>query len=169
MLIENTIQHMITVFIYTSIVWLFCTRLDEQLYIWNCTVTEILVRQRGWLSMPLQQPSFVWDFSRYIESCLGLPFSDLLSCYIFLFKKEGLKWTTSTIPIFKRQPFIQQKFPGPKFPWQYIAFLLLLRHCENKVVILATTVAWLWLLQWCDLLIHCWKNIHVVGADTWIP
>ena len=67
----------------------------------------------GWLSVPLQQPSFVWDFSRCIESCLGIPsrciesclgipFVDLLLCYIFLFKKEGLKQVSSTWTSFSR-------------------------------------------------------------------
>ena len=125
------------VFIYASIVWLFCTSWDEQLYTWNCNLTEILVRQCGWLSMPLQQLSFVWDVSRYIESCLGFPFIDLLSCYIFLFEKEGLKWTTSTQTDFSRgDHIIQQKFPGPKFPWQYIAFLLLLQPHTVKTRLL---------------------------------
>ena len=65
---------------------------------------------------------------------------------------------------FKRWPYYPAKIFRTKIPLTVHSFPSTIAascmHCENKVFILAN------ILQWRDLLIHCWKNIHVVGADT---
>ena len=46
--------------------------------------------------MPAQQPSFVSEYSKHVESYLGTPFLDLQSYDILLFEKEGLKHVSIT-------------------------------------------------------------------------
>ena len=47
-------------------------------------------KKKDLIDKPVQQPNFVWEYFKHVESCLGIPLLDLQSCNI---EKECLKHT----------------------------------------------------------------------------